>query len=270
MNFADAILCSVRYKPEESIMRKFQFALRALPLFADNTHEENALILGNSRIISCRSGALLFRHGDKITHFYVICRGALQIFRETPHGYEATGNILISGDSVNADELVSCQAEHAMNARAVNDCSLLEIPIFWMRENFKHINKMADKLLSGLAAQLSDARVDMEHLSTMSAAQNAACYLQKLCVQYDFDPSGFELPYTKSLIASRLQMGRETFSRSLPELKDHGISVTGAHVSFKDMHRTRSFVCDKCSVSNQCGAYREMHQDREEVSVHGS
>ncbi len=247
----------------------FQFALKALSLFGDNTLEESALILSNSRIISCQSGKLLFRHDEKVTHFYVICRGAMQMFRETPHGYKATSNILISGDSINADELVSCRAEHAMNARAVNDCSLLEIPISWMRENFKDINKMAEKLLAGLAAQLSDARIDMEHLSTMSAAQNAACYLQKLCVQYNFDPLGFELPYTKSLIASRLQMGRETFSRLLPTLKDQGISVTGAHVSFKDMHKTRSFVCDKCSVSNQCKAYQELHPDMEKISVHG-
>ncbi len=250
-------------------MRKFQFTLKAFPLFADNTPEESALILSNSRIINCQRGTLLFRHGDKVAHFYVIFRGDIQMFRETPHGYEATSTILISGDTVNADELVSCQTEHAMNARAVNDCSLLEIPISWMRENFKYINKMDAKLLAGLAAQLSNAQVDIEHLSTMSAAQNAACYLQKLCVQYNFDPLGFELPYAKSLIASRLQMGRETFSRSLQALKDHGISVTGAHVSFKDMHKTRSFVCDKCSVSIQCRAYRDLHQEREKISVHG-
>jgi CRP/FNR family transcriptional regulator, dissimilatory nitrate respiration regulator len=251
-------------------MRKFQSTLKALPLFADNTFEENALILSNSRIISCHSGKLLFSHGDKVTHFYVICRGAMQIFRDTPDGYEATCNILISGDSVNADELVSCQAKHAMSARAVNDCSLLEIPISWMLENFNNMNNMAAKLLAGLAAQLSNAQVDIEHLSTMSAAQNAACYLQKLRVQYNFDPLEFELPYTKSLIASRLQMGRETFSRSLLALKDHGISVTGARVSFKDMHKTRRFVCDKCSVSNQCKAYQDLHQDREKISAHGT
>lgn len=245
-----------------------QSTLKALPIFADSTPEQVALIMRNSRIITCYSGKFLFRNGDKVTHFYVICRGAMQMFRETPLGYESTSNILTARESINAGELAECQTEHAMNARAVTDCSLLEIPIFWIRENFNKLGNMAAKLLTVLADRLDDAQVEMEHHSTMTAAQILACYLQKLCVLYDYDPRGFDLPYTKQLIASRLRIERETLSRALPALKDYGITVTGSHVSFTDMHKTKNLVCEKCSVSNQCKAYRGLHQDMEKISVH--
>lgn len=246
-----------------------QSTLKALPIFADSTPEQVALIMRNSRIITCYSRKFLFSNGDRVTHFYVIFRGAMQLFRDTPHGYESTSKILTAGESINADEIAASQAEHAMNARAITDCSLLEIPISWMRENLNKLGNLASKLLAVLADRLDDAQVEMEHHSTMSAAQILACYLQKLCVQYDLDPRGFTLPYTKQLIASRLRMERETLSRALRTLKDHGITVTGSFVSIDDTRKTGDFVCQSCSASSRCEAYREPHQAAQTKSASG-
>ena len=234
--------------------------LRALPLFSDLSQDDGAVLVRNSRIISCNRGQFLFMHGDKITHFYVICRGAMHIFRTTPGGQDVTNNILIAGDSINADEVVARQSIHTMNARAADDCSLLEIPISWMREHLKDFDHIAEKLLASIADRLHSAQVDVEHLTTMSAAQMVACYLQKLCVLYNFDPHGFELPYTKALIASRLHIEKETFSRTLQTLRDQGIMVDGAHVSIKDMRKADNFVCGECSVAEECGTHRALHE----------
>lgn len=244
--------------------------LRALPLFSDLSQDDGATLVRNSRIISCKRGQYLFMHGDKVTHFYVICRGAVQIFRDTPGGQEVTDNILIAGDSINADDVVSRQPTHAMNARAVDDCSLLEIPVSWMREHLKDFDHIAEKLLASVADRLHSVQVDVEHLTTMSAAQMVACYLQKLCVLYNFDPHGFELPYTKVLIASRLHMEKETFSRTLQTLRDQGIMVTGAHVSIKDMRKADNLACAECSMAEECGAHRALHEKLEKNVGHGA
>jgi len=234
--------------------------LKALPLFSNLSKEEGALLIRNSRIGQCRRGRFLFMHGDAITHFYVICRGAMQIFRETPDGHEVTSNILIAGDSINAGEVVARQDAHQMNARAVEDCSLLEVPISWMREHIKDFDHMAEKLLASIADRLHGTQVEAEQLTTMSASQMVACYLQKLCVLYNFDPHGFELPYTKTLIASRLRIKKETFSRTLQTLRDHGITVTGAHVSIQDMGKADNFACGECSMADECGTHRALHE----------
>jgi len=234
--------------------------LRALPLFSDISKAEGDLLVRNSRIMTCKRGQFLFMHGDAITHFYVICRGAMQIFRETPGGQEITNEILIAGDTINADEVVSRQDLHNLNARAVEDCSLLEISISWMRAHLKDFDHIAEKLLVNLADRLQEVQIEAEHLTTMSAAQMVACYLQKLCVLYNFDPHGFELPYTKSLIATRLRIEKETFSRTLKLLRDQGITVTGTHVSIQDMRKADNFVCGECSVANECATHRVLHE----------
>ncbi len=227
-------------------------------------------LVRNSRIINCNRGQFLFMHGDKITHFYVICRGAMQMFRETPGGHEVTSNILIAGDSINADEVVARQKLHQMNARAVEVCTLLEIPIIWMREHLKDFDHIAEKLLANLADRLHGVQVEAEQLTTMSAPQMVACYLQKLCVLYDFDPHGFDLPYTKTLIASRLRIEKETFSRTLQTLRDQGITVSGTHVSIKDMRKAGNFVCGECSVAEECGTHRALHEMLDKRSGYGT
>ncbi len=244
--------------------------LKALPIFSDLNQEEGNILIHNSRIRRCEKGQFLFMHGDKITHFYVLCRGSMQIFHETPDGHEVTSDILIAGDCINADEIIAKQNYHTVNARAVYDTALLEIPITWMRDHIKDFDHIAQRLMTSLTDRLHKTQIEAEHLSTMSAAQIVACYLQKLCVLYNFNPHGFELPYSKTLIASRLRMELETFSRALQKLKDQGIVVTGTHVSFTNMQKTSHFVCDECSLSEDCSTHKYLHDKLAETTKFGT
>ena len=61
------------------------------------------------------------------------------------------------------------------------------------------------------------------------------------------------LPYDKTLIASRLGMKPETFSRALAKLKQETqIEIKGPMVTIKDMQRLISFTCNHCSSSFPC------------------
>jgi CRP-like cAMP-binding protein len=234
-------------------------ALRTLPLFSGLTQQENTRLLANSSMRKCERGTFLFMHGDVITNFYVVCRGIVQIFRSTPDGHEVTSDLLIAGYSLNADEIITKQTMHNKNARAVDDALLLAIPVSWMQENLNNIDHMAAYLMASLSDRLHSAQIEAEHQSTMSATQIVACYLQRLCMLYGFDPAGFELPYSKTLIASRLRIELETFSRALKNLREEGIEVNGTHVIFKDTQKTGHFVCDQCSLSEDCPAHLSLH-----------
>lgn len=239
--------------------------LKALPLFSALSQEETALITRNSRLQDCKRGQFLFMHGERITHFYVICRGTLQIFRETPNGHEVTSDMLIAGDSINANEIMTKEPLHTMNARAVDDTVLLEIPVRWMKVHLNDFDHMSSHLMAGLSDRLHSAQIEAEHQSTMSATQIVACFLQRLCVLYGFGPGGFELPYSKTLIASRLRMELATFSRTLKRLKKEGITVAGTHVEFTDKQKTSHFVCDKCSLSEDCPAHIQLHKNTSKI-----
>ena len=74
-----------------------------------------------------------------------------------------------------------------------------------VKETARKYGSFAINLLSA-TDQVHLAELEAEHQANMFAAQLVACFLQRLCVLYDFNPKGFDLPYSKSLIASRLGM----------------------------------------------------------------
>jgi CRP-like cAMP-binding protein len=232
--------------------------LRTLPLFTGLSDAQVSTLASHSRMRKVGRGDFLFLYGDDIKNFKILCRGTVQVFRETPDGHEITSEILIAGDCINSDEVIARQTTHMTNARIVDEALILELPINWMRTHLTDFNTLAPRLLQSLSERLHEAQMEAEHRSTMSATQMVACYLQGLCVLYDFDPGGFDLPYSKTLIASRLRMELATFSRTLQKLKDVGIFVKGSHVAFKNLNKAGHFVCDNCSVAEDCPTHQTL------------
>lgn len=234
--------------------------LKTLPLFGDLDEPQVARLAAHSQLMRRPRGDYLFRHGDAITTFATVCRGTVQIFRETPDGHEVTSDILIAGDAINADEIISRQTTHLNHARVVDDAVILEVPIQWMRDHLGDFDALAPRLLQSLSERLQTAQKEAEHRSTFSASQLVACYLQGLCVLYDFDPRGFALPYSKTLIASRLRMELATFSRTLQKLKESGITVSGNWVAFTNLNKAGRFVCDDCSICDTCPTHKALSE----------
>ena len=197
-----------------------------LPFFSDLQEKERSELLKVSSLKHIKRGDLIFLQGDELKYLYWVCDGAVQMCRSTTDGHELTSSINICGDLLFDPDALQNKNNHIMNARAIKDTTLLAIPTTWFAENLKSYDNLASKFITLLSQRAQKALLDAEHQATMSATQLVACFLQDLCVSHHLDPHGFELPYTKSLIASRLGMELETFSRTLPKLKDEfGITV---------------------------------------------
>lgn len=224
------------------------------------TEQDKQALLAGGKIRNCPRGKMLFAHGEPVTNFFVVVSGTFQLFRTNAEGHEKTVAIIKSGETMCEGEIMDSCHGHRVNAVPVGDSVVMAFPAAWLKEAAKKYNIFALNLLSLLAQQAHMAEVEAEHQATMSAAQLVACFIQRLCVIYDFDPKGFELPYSKSLIASRLGMELETFSRTLAKLKDHGINVEGTHVAIHDLKRIEHYVCGACSISGECQTHQIMEK----------
>jgi len=233
---------------------------RGMSLFSGLTEQEKDTLLKGGRTREIKKGQMLFSHGDKVTHFYLIISGTVQLFRATPDGHEKTIAIAKAGQTMCEDEIMDSCHGHRVNAMAVEDTLLMEFPVAWLKESAKKYGSFALNLLSLIAGRAHLMEVEAEHQATMSAAQLVACFLQRLCVLYGFSASGFDLPYSKTLIASRLGMELETFSRTLNKLKEHGIKVEGNHVTFTNLESIAQYVCSVCSISGECATHQAMEE----------
>ena len=229
-------------------------------MFSGMTEQDKDALLASGRLRPCPRGQMLFAHGDPVTHFYIIASGTMQLFRVNPDGHEKTIDVLKAGQTLYEGEVMDSCRGHRVNAVPVEDSAVMEFPVTWLKETAKKHSAFALNLLSLISSQAHLAEVEAEQQAHMSAAQLVACFMQRLCVLYDFDPKGFDLPYSKTLIASRLGMELETFSRTLAKLKEHGIAVEGTRVSLHDLARIEHYVCGFCSVSEDCPTHRAMEK----------
>lgn len=235
-------------------------ATRGMPLFSGLAEQEKDALITAGRILQVLRGQMLFAHGDPVTHFYLIVNGTIQLFRTNPDGHEKTIAVMKSGQTMCEDEIMDHCHGHRVNGVAVEDTAIMEFPVSWLKEAAKKHSAFALNLLSLIANRAHMAEVEAEHQATMSAAQLVACFMQRMCVLYDFSPKGFDLPYNKTLIASRLGMELETFSRTLAKLKEHGISVEGNHVTITDLKRIGEYVCGMCSISGECTTHQALEK----------
>lgn len=234
--------------------------IHAMPLFSGLSEKEKDELINGGRIRQCSRGEHLFLHGDPVKSFYIICKGTVQLFRETPDGHEKTIDVVKSGQTMCESEILDSCRNHRVNAMALNEVSVMEFPVTWLKDSARKYSAFALNLLSHIAQQAHMAEVEAEQRANMKAAQLVACFLQRICVLYDFDPKGFELPYSKTIIASRIGMELETFSRTLSKLKEHGIIVKGSHVSITDLERVEQYVCATCSIAEDCPTHQEMER----------
>ncbi|HWU49169.1 MAG TPA: GAF domain-containing protein [Asticcacaulis sp.] len=234
--------------------------LRDLPFFADLTDEGRDELSRVAQLRHYRSGDAVYRAGDVMTHYFWVCVGAVQKSRLTPEGREFTAAIRIAGDILLEHDASHTPRVRTLNARAVGATTLLAVPAAWIEQRFTQWDHLSNKVLELLTRRVQDARIEVEHQASFNATQIAACFLQQLCVSHRLDPTGFSLPYSKHLIASRLGMEQESLSRIFPRLRDHGVTIEGRKTVFTDLEAVQAYACDACTVSEDCKVRRTMQQ----------
>lgn len=237
--------------------------IRAMPLFSGLAEKEKDALLKEGKLRQHDRGQALFFHGDPVTHFYIIAHGDVQIYRENMDGKEKTIAILNAGHTIGESDILDACLHHRVNALSITDVTVMEFDVAWLKDAARKHSVFALNLLALVSEHAHMAQIEAEHQATMSASQLVACFIQRLCILYGFNPTGFELPYSKTLIASRLGMELETFSRALAKLKSYGIQVTGTHVSITDFESVEQFVCGFCSIANDCQAHQAMTKKRQ-------
>lgn len=238
-------------------------SVRTMPLFSGLTEKDKDDLLTEGQLRHYTRGQRVFRQGEPVGQFYILVSGGIQLYRENAEGGEKTIDLLKAGQTLCESEIMDACRSHRANAKAIDESVLLSFSVTWLKEAAKKHTALALNLLSLISKQAHLAEVEAEHQATLSAAQMVACFLQRICVLHDFNPNGFDLPYSKTLIASRLGMELETFSRTLNKLKEHGISIEGPRIIISDLTRVSQYVCQFCSIADECTTHQTLTELRQ-------
>ena len=226
--------------PPRSI--KVEEFLRNLPLFRDLSAEEVDRIAASTSQVRMPTGSIVFRKGDPCAGFHVIVYGQVKLAFGASDGSEKVVEILGPGQSF-GEAVMFLNKPYVVFAETLADSLLLHVGKAVIFQELEHNQDLARRMLGGLAQRLHRIVGDLEAYSLKSGTQRVIGYLLRDVVAgHTGRTVEVTLPATKSVIASRLSITREHFSRILHELSDVGlIKVSGRNIRFLDVARLRDY-----------------------------
>ena len=220
--------------------------LRNIPLFRELAPEELDRVAARTRQQRAARGEILFHRGDPAAGMHVIVVGQIKLAFASSSGDEKVVDILGPGQSF-GEAVMFLDARHVVNAHALADSMLLFISREAIFEELERDPKFARRVIGGLSRRLHFLMSDLEAVSMRSGTERLIGYLlsQRAITDKDDEngPLRITLPSTKGLIASRLNLTQEHFSRILHELINRGmITVKGRDVLIRDVGRLKSYA----------------------------
>jgi CRP-like cAMP-binding protein len=136
------------------------------------------------------------------------------------------------------------EKNYIVMAQALADTMLLHVSKQVVFDEIERDPKFARKMLAGLSRRLHSLISDVESYSLQSGTQRVIGYLQRQDMQHDSEAESYvvTLPTSKAVVASRLNVTPEHFSRILHELVSAGlIRVDGREVTIVDADGLRDY-----------------------------
>ena len=212
-------------------------------LFKDVGAEEIGRIAQATKIVHAQRGHTLFHKGDVANGFYILVYGQVKLGFTSPGGADKVVEIV--GPAMSFGEAVMfLDKPTVVYAQATTDSMLLFVSKQVVLDELDRNPVFARKMLGGLSRRLHSLVADVESYSMCSGAQRVIGYLLRGEGASEPGVSRLEvaLDASKNIIASRLNLTPQHFSRILHELTVAGlIEVEGRTIRILDTDRLRQF-----------------------------
>jgi CRP-like cAMP-binding protein len=221
---------------------KVQSFLANVPLFKDVGAEELDRIAASTQQVRAERGEVLFHRGDQALGFHIVVFGQVKLAFSSPSGHEKVVELLGPGQSF-GEAVMFMERPHIVTAQTLDDSLLLYVGSHAVFEELGRDPKFARRMIAGLSRRLHQLMGDLETYSLHSGTQRVIGYLLRDSVDSAGNETSLEisLPATKGVIASRLSLTQEHFSRILHELAARGlIEVRGRAILVADVAALRN------------------------------
>ncbi|EIJ34756.1 Crp/Fnr family transcriptional regulator [Thiothrix nivea] len=195
--------------------------LRVAPPFHNLNQAELLPIANASRKMTCATGQQLFAQGDPSVHFFLVLKGSVRLYRLTSDGREKVIEIIPAGETF-AESVALLDKPYPVHACTIDVVEMVLIPAVVLREQIRRNSDLAIKMLANLSRRVHRFVNDIQMLSMATAQQKVAGYFLAF-MEEEGNEQCLHLPSSKAVVASRLGLQPETFSRVLGRMKEQGV-----------------------------------------------
>ncbi len=189
-----------------------------MPMFRQVSRPHLAELARHARVQHVRRGATICRRGETLSCFFGVAYGLVKLGLRANGGEEKVLRLVGAGETF-GEALVFRERPNPLQAVALADTMLVVFPAQAVNALLEHDVNFARGLLGNLSERLHNLVAEVEACTLFSARQRVAAYLESLAS----DGEHARLPATKTVIAARLGVTKETFSRLLRELANQGL-----------------------------------------------
>ena len=214
--------------------------IRQVPLFSRLDDDALMRLLKGATPREYPRGVMLFQQGDRADCFYVILDGLVKITRHSPDGDEVVIGVFGKGAMV-AEIAMFLGGRYPASAEVVAPARLLPVLSSSFKAALISDPDLAMGMLAATSRRVRDLVEEIEHIKGQTGAQRVADFIVGLCPEEEGEAQ-IDLPYEKGLIAARLGMKPESFSRALKRLRQLGVRIQRDHVIIADVAALNHFA----------------------------
>jgi len=222
---------------------RVQAFLSNLPLFKDLSGAELDCIASGTRELHVARGEVLFHKGDPCEGFHLVVYGQVKLAFTSPNGVEKVVELMGPGQSF-GEAVMFMERPYPVYSQALADSMLLYITKTVVFEEIERNATFARRMIGGLSRRLHGLVSDLESYTLYSGMQRVIGYLlrEEPGKNNHAAPFSIALPSSKLVIASRLNLTPEHFSRILHDLCEAGlIRIERREITILDVEGLRTF-----------------------------
>lgn len=209
--------------------------IAGLPLFRNLDHGEIGRIALSAVPVTAPQGSILFRRGEPCSGFHIVIAGQVKLSLQNAKGGEKVIEILGSGQSF-GEAVMFLEKDYMVSAETLTNSRLLHVPRTAIFAELDRSPQLARRMIASLSMRLHHLMRDLESYSLHSGTQRVIGYLLSLTGATEHGEARIVLPVRKNVIASRLNLTHEHFSRILHTLAAAGlVQVEGQQITIPDL-----------------------------------
>lgn len=214
---------------------------RSCEIFRDMPENFVHELLSGRHAIPLQKGQILFHQGDPALALFIVLEGWMKMYRNGADGVETIIHVAKAGESF-AEAAMFMEGVYPVYAEAITAARLLRIEGRSIHQRIETDPSLAFAMLGAMSLRLRALVNEIEQLKRRSATERVAEFLLSLSPADDVDRSTVNLPFEKLVIAARLGIKPESFSRALVRLKTLGVSVDGSRLSIASRQALLNFL----------------------------
>ncbi|HEY3486799.1 MAG TPA: Crp/Fnr family transcriptional regulator [Gammaproteobacteria bacterium] len=175
------------------------------------------------RKVTLAAGEILFHYGNPAERFYLIGVGQIKLARISPAGQEKVIEIMYPGHTFAEAVMFMQNPVYPVTAQALVDSVLYAIPNQSYRNILAHSTEYCFRLLADLSMRLHRHVQELDNLAQQNAMHRLIRYLVNQLPPDTGSSFSLTLSIPKQVLASKLSIKPESFSRLLAVLSQAGI-----------------------------------------------